>query len=79
MMSMDIATLITTVGFPIAACVGMGFYIKYIEDRHRDERINIIQTEAEFQKQMSDTVNNNTLALQHLSDLINRELEDDGK
>ena len=77
---MDIATLITTVGFPIAACVGMGFYIKYIEDRHRDERTNIIATEAEFQKQMSETVQNNTLALQHLGDLITRELDrDDGK
>ena len=74
---MDVVTMITTVGFPIAACVGMGFYIKYIEDRHRDERTNIINTEAEFQKQMSETIQNNTLALQHLADLINREIDGD--
>ena len=74
---MDIINLIPTVGFPIVACVCMGLYIKYIEDRHRDERISIINREAEFQKQMTDTINNNTLALQHLSDLINRELEED--
>ena len=33
----EILKAITTVGFPIAMCVAMGYYVKYITDKNRDE------------------------------------------
>lgn len=48
---------ISTVGFPIAMCVIMAYYVKYTEDKHREE-INSIR----------EALENNTLALTKLSD-----------
>ena len=32
-----ITQLITNIGFPIACCIGLGWYIKYITDKHEKE------------------------------------------
>ncbi len=48
---------ISTVGFPIAMCCIMAYYVKYTEDKHREE-INSIR----------EALENNTLALQKLTD-----------
>ena len=48
---------ISTVGFPIAMCCIMAYYVKYTEDKHREE-INSIR----------EALENNTLALTKLSD-----------
>lgn len=52
---MDIVTIISSVGFPIAACIGMGWYVKYQGDQHKDET-----------KALTDALNNNTLAITKL-------------
>ena len=57
----DILTAITTVGFPIVMCLILMWYLKE-KDNHHAEEMNKI-TEA---------VNNNTLALQHLVDTLSR-------
>lgn len=62
---MDVSTisqLISTVGFPIAMCGLMAYYIKYTEDRHREEVGSL-----------RDALNNNTTVLQKLVDSLNRE------
>lgn len=61
---MDIMQAITTVGFPIVACVVMGWYIKYITDKH----------EKEVAK-MTDALNNNTLAINTLNERLSKELQ----
>lgn len=33
----SIQTLITSVGFPIVCCLGLGWYIKYLTDSHKTE------------------------------------------
>lgn len=33
----EILTAITTVGFPIVACGGLAWYIKYLTDAHKKE------------------------------------------
>lgn len=48
---------ISTVGFPIAMCVIMAYYVKYTEDKHRDEIASI-----------REALENNTIALTKLSD-----------
>ena len=35
---MDILQIIQTVGFPVACVIGMGWYVKYITDQHREDR-----------------------------------------
>ena len=33
----SIQALITSVGFPIVCCLGLGWYIKYLTDSHKEE------------------------------------------
>lgn len=65
-----IIQLITTVGFPIVACGGMAWYVKYITDRNREDmKEERNQHDQEMQK-VTDALNNNTLAIQKLTDYI---------
>ena len=57
-----ITQLVSTVGFPIAMCGLMAYYIKYTEDKHRDEI-----------KTMRDALNNNTMVLQKLVDKLDED------
>ena len=51
----SVISIVSQVGFPIAMCLVMAWYIKYTNDQHKDEISKI--TEA---------LNNNTLAVQKL-------------
>ena len=51
----SIVTVVSQVGFPIAMCLVMAWYVKYTNDQHNEEIDKI--TEA---------LNNNTLAVQKL-------------
>ena len=51
----SIVTIVSQVGFPIAMCLVMAWYVKYTNDQHKEEIGKI--TEA---------LNNNTLAVQKL-------------
>ena len=63
----EVLQAITTVGFPIAMCLIMAWYIREIEIRHTNE-VNALK----------DALNNNTLALQHLADITEKgEVEND--
>ena len=66
-----VASLISSVGFPIVIALLMAWYIKYINDKHSEE--TRLLNEA-HKAEMSDTVqaiNNNTLAVQKLVDTLN--------
>ena len=69
----DIITMITTVGFPIVACLLLGWFIKYQTDRY-DEELKDVRKEhrAEVVK-MTEAINNNTLALTKLCERIGGE------
>lgn len=59
---MDISAVvqaISTVGFPIVMCLLFMYYIKYINDQHKDEI-----------DKLSQSVNNNTLVMQKLLDKL---------
>lgn len=73
---MDVNTLLQavgTVGFPIVCAIAMAWYVKYVTDRNREdiEKLNI-QHQQEM-KEVTTALNNNTLALQKLSDVIGKE------
>lgn len=64
-MATEIMSAITTVGFPIVACIGMGVYIKYITDKYDTAR-----------SEMTQALNNNTIALTVLAENLKKESEE---
>ena len=64
----NVLQAISTIGFPIVACIAMAFFFGKVNDNYRTD-IQRLQTEhKEEVKAMTDALNNNTLALQHLAD-----------
>ena len=61
----DIVTIITNVGFPIAICVMLMWYIRELTSKH--------QTET---KEFTEALNKNTLVLQRLCDKLGIERDD---
>lgn len=68
----EIVQIISTVGFPITMCGGMAYFVKYITDEHRKEVSTLNEQHSEEIKKISEAINNNTLALQHLSDTLGK-------
>ncbi len=66
----EILQLISTVGFPIVACGGMAWYVKYMTDKEREERIKINDQHKQEMSEVTAAVNNNTLAIQKLCDKL---------
>ena len=66
----EIIQLITTVGFPIVACGGMAWYVKYITDRNREDMKEERNQHDQEMQQVTDALNTNTLAIQKLTDYI---------
>lgn len=60
----DIVQFISTVGFPIAMCLALLWYIKDITEKHKEET-----------EKFTDALNNNTLVLQKLCDSLGEERE----
>lgn len=61
----DIVTIITNVGFPIAICVMLMWYIRELTSKH--------QTET---KEFTEALNKNTLVLQRLCDKLGIERDE---
>ena len=62
----DIMTLVGSVGFPIVACVGLGYFIvKQLSDMTRTHKEEI--------DQLRTCLENNTLAIQRLIDKLDKE------
>lgn len=61
-----IVTLIQTVGFPIAMCGAMAWYVKYTEDRHREDREKQNERHSKEVHEIAAALDNNTAALNAL-------------
>ena len=57
-------------GFPIAGCIAMAWYVKYITDQNSQRMDKLNEDHKQEMQNVTDALQNNTLALQHLSDLI---------
>lgn len=69
----QIWSMIGQYAFPIVACVLMGWYVKYIQDNYRKD---INEISARHKSEMDDVtkaLNNNTLAIQKLTDYIEKQ------
>ncbi len=72
---MDIIQIIQSIGFPAACVIGMAWYVKYITDQHREDRNAADQRHKEEISEVTRALNNNTLAIQKLTDYIMRDSE----
>lgn len=72
-----LVTAISTVGFPVICCLGMGWYVKYSTDRQREDTKELnAQHSAEmmaFKDEIKDALNNNTIALTKLCERLDKE------
>lgn len=69
----DIVSIISSVGFPIVACLGLGWYVKYMTDQNNKEVADMRKEHQEEINKVTEALNNNTLALQKLCDKLERE------
>ena len=67
---MDILQLIGQYAFPIVACVAMGWYVKDQGDKNRQQLDKIMEAHKLEIKEITSALNNNTLALQRLTDFM---------
>lgn len=65
-----ISEIISTVGFPIVCFIMCGFYVKYREDKNDDKFDKLNSLHDEETRRLVDAVNNNTLAIQKLTDKL---------
>lgn len=66
----DFVQIISTIGFPIACCLAMGYFFKYITDKDREERQALSERHDNEMKEITAALNNNTLALQKLCERL---------
>ena len=72
----DILTMISTVGFPTVACIGIAWFCKYTNDNYRED---LKEANAEHKAEMdkiAEALNNNTIALTKLCERLEREEKD---
>lgn len=73
---MDIIQLISSLGFPIVACIFVAVYTSKQTDNYRSD-IKEMQAEHKDEiKQVTDALNNNTLVLQKLCDKLDCDKEE---
>lgn len=63
---------IGTVGFPIVCAIVMAWYVKYCTDKNREDIAKINEQHKSEMADVTTALNNNTLAIQHLCDMITK-------
>ena len=67
---MDIATLLGSYAFPVVACLGMAWYVKYITDKNSDETAKLNEQHTRimlaYKDEIKDAINNNTVVMERL-------------
>lgn len=56
--------------FPIVMCVIMAWYVKYVQDNYRQDIADINEKHRSEMDQLTAALNNNTLAIQKLTDYM---------
>lgn len=67
---MDIATLLGSYAFPVIACIGMAWYVKYITDKNSQETAKLNEQHTTimlvYKDEIKDAINNNTVVMERL-------------
>lgn len=78
---MDVQALIqaiSMVGFPIVCCGVVMYFLKYVMDKNREDLNTLNAMHKTEMTEMTQAINNNTLALQKLCDKLTIEVRQDG-
>ena len=67
-----ITSLISNVGFPIVCFLACAWYVKYREDKNDEKLDKINNMHDEENRRMVEALNNNTLALTKLTDMLGK-------
>ena len=70
-----IIALIQSVGFPIVMCCVMGWYVKYITDKNREEITEERESHKQEMSQVITAINNNTIVIEKLIAKLDAESE----
>ena len=72
----EIMNAITTVGFPIVSCIAIAWYATYTNDNYRNDMKEANSQHKDEMSQLSQALQNNTLALQKLCTMLEKEEKD---
>lgn len=73
-----VVSAISTIGFPIVCCLVLGWYVKYITDKNREEINKLNEQHKTEMTDVTQAINNNTLVMQRLIDSISKSEEQEG-
>ena len=80
---MDWMALVSQIAFPIVACIGLAWFIKYITDTNNKNMIdtnnNFTTIMMSYKDEFTKALNNNTIALTELKDYIRKEEQNETK
>ena len=68
----DIVQMVTTVGFPIAMCLILAWYVKTRDDAHTEQINRITELHKDEARTMTEALQNNTLTIQKLVDILTK-------
>lgn len=73
--TMDVATLVSTIGFPITACIGLAYFCKLMIDKNNDNVNRMFEIYDRANAENREAIKACTEAINKLCD----RLEDDSK
>ena len=73
--TMDVATLVSTIGFPITACIGLAYFCKLMIDKNNDNVNRMFEIYDRANAENREAIKACTEAINKLCD----RLEDDNK
>lgn len=75
-MAQEIMTAINTLGLPTVVAIASMWYVKYREDKNDARMDKLNEVHKQEMSDITEAVNNNTLALQRICDTFEQKKED---
>lgn len=75
-MIQEIMTMINTLGVPTAVAIASMWYVKYREDKNDEHLEKLNEAHKQEMTDITEALNNNTLALQRICDTFEQKKED---
>lgn len=69
----DIATMISTLGFPIVACIGLGWFCKYMIDQSNKNIERMFEMYDKANTENRQAIEKMTTAVEKLCDKLDKE------
>ena len=70
-----ISTLIGSVGFPVALCIGLLWYLMKLQQTHKEELVELQNAHKEESDKLSEAITNNTIVMQQILEHMRKEDE----